>query len=408
MWKHVYLSKPLVDLISRPEMLKLTKIRQLGPSYLVYPGATHTRLNHSIGVFHLAKRMIHKIVLSPASPALTLCGVKSFLSAALLHDLGHFPYTHSLKELSLQEHEQLAATAITGTDLGIHLREAIGADPDMVACIIDEDRAISGMDSARRSEIKLYRSILSGALDPDKLDYLNRDAYFCGVPYGLQDVDFVIDQLEPLPDYRLALRPEGIQAVETILFSKYLMYRAVYWHKTVRVATAMIKKGLYMSLRDGHIRAEDLYDLDDESFVRAMSESASPAGTLVHDVSMRKLHKVLHEMPYDDDNDGIRALTDLEKRTEFETELAHRLSGKLGAHVDEADIVIDIPERVSFEVDMPISNSHGVMTFPDSASVFTEDVIREFTATLRRVRVMCRVRPGLDASTVESTFRSMM
>jgi hypothetical protein len=139
-----------------------------------------------------------------------------------------------------------------------------------------------------------------------------------------------------------------------------------------------------------------------------MSESSSPAGTLVHDVSMRKLHKVLHEMPYDDGNNSIRALTDLETRSDFETELASRLSGKLGAPVGETDIVIDIPERVSFEVDMPISDSDGVLSFPDSASVFTEDVVREFTATLRRVRVMCRVIPGLDAATVESTFRSMM
>ncbi len=408
MWKHVYLSKPLVDLLGHPEMLKLTKIRQLGPSYLVYPGATHTRLNHSIGVFHLAKRMIHKIVLSPSCPALTLCGVKSFLAAALLHDLGHFPYTHSLKELSLKEHEQLAASTITRTDLAAHLRNEIGTDPDMVACIIDEDRSVEGMSRTRHDEIKLYRSILSGALDPDKLDYLNRDAYFCGVPYGLQDVDFVIDQIEPLPDYRLALRPEGIQAVETILFSKYLMYRAVYWHKTVRVATAMIKKGLYMSLRDGHIHAEDLYNLDDESFIRAMSDSGSPAGTLVQDVSMRRLHKVLLDMPYDEWNDRLRALTDLKQRTAFEAELASRVAVKLGVSVGEADIVIDIPEQVSFEVDMPISDSGAVSSYPDSASVFTEEVIREFTATLRRVRLMCRAAPGLDTATVKSTFRSMI
>ncbi len=403
MWKHVYLSEPLVNLLGRPEMLKLTRIRQLGPSYLVYPGATHTRLNHSIGVFHLAKRMIRKVVSEPGCPPLTLTGVRSFLTAALLHDLGHFPYTHSLKELPLTEHEQLAATMITETDLAEQIRTDIGADPEMVASIIDEDREI-----ADRNEVCLYRSILSGALDPDKLDYLNRDAHFCGVPYGLQDVDFVVDQLVPLPDYRLALRPDGIQAVETILFSKYLMYRAVYWHKTVRIATAMIKKALYLSLRDGFVAPGDLYDLDDESFVRVMRDSGSPSARLIQDVWMRRFHKVVDEYRFDPAEASLVALTELEKRTEVEAAIASELRSSSSVPVSESDIVIDIPERISFEVDMPIADGDSIRSFPDAGSVFTADVVREFTASLRRVRVMCRPVPGLDPHAVSAVFRKLV
>ncbi|TVQ24149.1 MAG: HD domain-containing protein [Spirochaetaceae bacterium] len=400
-WHHVYLSEPLVTLVSRPEMLKLTRIKQLGPSYLVYPGATHTRLNHSIGVFHLARRIIQKLVFSASCPSLTLIGVKSFLTAALLHDLGHFPYTHSLKELSLEEHEHLAALAIRGTDLGSYIRDTVGADPDMVASIIDEERI-----APEGTELTLYRSILSGALDPDKLDYLNRDAYFCGVPYGLQDVDFVIDQLEPLPDYRLALKREGIQAVETILFSKYLMYRAVYWHKTVRVATAMIKKGLYLSLRDRYIMPDALYGLDDESFVRVMQESGSPSAEIIGDVSMRRFHKVLYDIPFDAENAAITELSDMGARTRLEADLAREMTGMLGVTVDETDVIIDIPERVSFEVEMPITERGRIQDFPDAGSVFTTDVVREFTASLRRVRVMCRAHDGLTTEKTAPLFAS--
>ena len=124
--------------------------------------------------------------------------------------------------------------------------------------------------------VGFFWKILSGVLDPDKLDYLNRDAFFCGVPYGIQDVDFILEEVFPHVENGVAISPKGITALENILFSKYLMYKTVYWHKTVRIATAMIKKAIAMALEEGAIGTQDLYGLDDEQFSARFSRARIP------------------------------------------------------------------------------------------------------------------------------------
>ena len=117
LWKHIHLSPGLMELVASGPFQKLSRIKQLGVANLVYPGATHTRFSHSLGVFHLAKRMIRSLLRNEESDLLSLEGVKSFLCAALLHDLGHFPFTHSLKELSLRDHEALTAEIVTSSPI---------------------------------------------------------------------------------------------------------------------------------------------------------------------------------------------------------------------------------------------------------------------------------------------------
>ncbi|HPB65602.1 MAG TPA: HD domain-containing protein, partial [Spirochaetales bacterium] len=238
LWRDVMMPTEFEPILTSPDFIKLSRILQLGPTHLVYPGATHTRRAHSIGVFELAKRSL-ATVLSRSGPVAGLDGAaaRGFLVAALCHDLGHFPYAHSLKELPLRDHESLTADIVRGS-----LRpavEAAGADPDLVAAIVDQGLPAPAGSSA--VALRLFRSMLSGVLDPDKLDYLNRDAWACGVPYGQQDVDFVLQQLGLDESGRPGVAERGVMAVEAVLFSKYQMYRAVYWHRTVRAATAMIK-----------------------------------------------------------------------------------------------------------------------------------------------------------------------
>ena len=104
LWGHIYLTPAIAALTESVPFIRLHRIMQLGPTSRVYPGATHTRASHSIGVYHLARRLLTHLAEGGADQWLTSIGVKSFLCAALLHDLGHFPYTHSLKELALEEH----------------------------------------------------------------------------------------------------------------------------------------------------------------------------------------------------------------------------------------------------------------------------------------------------------------
>jgi HD superfamily phosphohydrolase len=244
LWKHIYLSRPLEKIIRTAPFLRLGSIKQLGPAALVYPGATHTRQNHSLGVYHLAKRIITHLLKQEGCPDLTLEGVKAFLTASLLHDLGHFPYAHVLEDdLALTDHEALSGQYILGSEIQKIIQNDLGSDPLLTAAIIDQD-----LDYPHSpGELKFFRKLLSGVLDPDKLDYLNRDAYFCGIPYGVQDIDFVISQIQPHKENGMAIGPKGVMAVENILFSKYLMYKSVYWHKGVRTTSSIVKKGPHLS-----------------------------------------------------------------------------------------------------------------------------------------------------------------
>ncbi|MDR1317844.1 MAG: HD domain-containing protein [Spirochaetales bacterium] len=382
LWKHIYLSPALMRLASSPPFHKLGGIKQLGVAHLVYPGATHTRLVHSLGVFYLAKRIIRGLISPPQAPELTLEGVKAFLCAALLHDIGHFPFTHSLKELPLKSHETLTAQLILENPLARVISEHVETQPWICAAIIDEN-----MDTRGRNEIAFFRRILSGVLDPDKLDYLNRDAYYCGVPYGIQDTDFVIDRIHPHPGKGIALDPGGLTAIENILFSKYLMYRTVYWHRTVRIATAMIKKALYLALAENAIKPDDLYGLDDAQFFRTIGEKNYPPLALIRKVAARELYKTAAEIPCDDSLSA--PLSDLNHRSRIERLLAHEISRTTGITLKPEEVIIDIPEKINFEVELPIllpSGSHS--DYAPGSSIFSTPTTENFSRPLRVLRLV--------------------
>lgn len=371
-----------MSLVSTGEFQQLARIKQLGPSYLVYPGATHTRLNHSLGVFHVARRLLDRLAAHPEAPELTLEGGTAFLSAALLHDVGHFPYTHGFRNLPLTEHEVLTGEIVREGELALRIREKLKVDPAVVAAIVDQ-----GLPAPQNSEITLYRRLLSGSMDPDKLDYLNRDAYFCGVPYGLQDIDFALSRIVPDGYRGIGLEESGVTAVENILFSKYLMYRAVYWHRTVRVATAMIKKAVFLGLEEGALAPAELYGLDDESFLTGIGGRSYPPFSLIRRVGSRNLLKPAADIPYDSNNPVHRRLTDIAERTVLERQALETIRRVAGVPIEPYEVIVDLPDSVSFEADFPIF-SDGVGGAFVEKSVFTPEVVRRFTENLRRIRLV--------------------
>ncbi|MDR1893149.1 MAG: HD domain-containing protein [Spirochaetales bacterium] len=366
LWKNICLSRPFLKIISLGVFQKLNQIRQVGPAYLVYPGATHTRFAHSLGVFHLAFRIISRFLLLSECPALSSGGVMSFLSAALLHDLGHFPYTHSLKELPLKSHETLTAELVQEPPLSELLPL-----PEMTAAIIDPALPEGSPETG------FYRRLLSGMLDPDKLDYLNRDAFYCGVPYGLQDTDYLLSQMIPGKTGPV-LGEKGLPAVENLLFSKYLMYKTVYWHKTVRIATAMIKEAVILGMEAGRIKARDLYALTDEEFFHRYSPL--PEGRLIREAAGRRFYKTVFEQDFEPGNPGHQELLDLSRRRERARRLARELA-------QPENLIIDIPEPVSFEIDLPILKAGGLTGFAASGTVFTPPVVEDFSRSLRKIRI---------------------
>ena len=154
LWGHIYMTENVTRLIESVPFFRLNRIMQLGPVYLVYPGATHTRASHSIGVYHIGRRLLQNLAERGASQWLTHEGVKSFLAACLLHDLGHFPYTHSLKELSLSSHEKLTGDIILCEPMK-SLVAATGADPQLTSAIIDKEKEVT--QSSFGAELHFYR-----------------------------------------------------------------------------------------------------------------------------------------------------------------------------------------------------------------------------------------------------------
>lgn len=379
-WKDIPLTPELQDIVRSEPFLRLYRIRQLGPTELVYPGATHTRAAHSLGVYNLALRMLHKMSDQETDFAVTETSCRSFLIAALLHDLGHFPYTHSLKELPLEDHEALTARAILQEPL-YTLIKRFGASPETAAAIVDHSIHPDDTDT----EVHFFRKLLSGVLDPDKLDYLNRDALYCGVPYGMQDTDFVLSKVQFDKRYGIAIDSSAIMSIENILFSKYLMYRSVYWHRQVRIATAMMKKALWHGLLSKSIAGEDLYRLDDSGLFSYMHSLGGIPFSIAEKVRNRRFYKILGEFKFESSEQGMCALEDLHARTEAETAAAEYLSRLTGTPIASEDVLIDIPERISFESDLHILDEN--CSFSASTTVFNPAIVGNFTRSLRMARL---------------------
>jgi hypothetical protein len=256
------------------------------------------------------------------------------------------------------------------------------------------------VDAARPGEdreLLFYRKLLSGCLDPDKLDYLNRDARYCGVPYGAQDVDFILSRLYPHRERGADIESRGIPSVESILFSKYLMYRTVYWHHQVRSATAMIKKALLGGLEGGIIAPEELYNLDDQSLFALMRERAGKNGreksgggarsllALAEAVREGRLYGMAAEFPFREaDHAGLRCI---ENRSRYEESLAGEFRAA-GVPIGSGDIIIDVQEPVSFETGLYVRDE-GCF-FGESSSAFGAETLSSFVRSLYVIRIFVK------------------
>ena len=376
LWGHIYLTRELAALTDSAPFMRLHRILQLGPVHRLYPGATHTRASHSIGVYHLGRRLLQHLA-GRGADWISREGAMSFLCACLLHDLGHFPYTHSLKDLPLRNHEALTADIILKEPVKSLVAQC-GASPELAAAIVSEEcsRAIAGGNA----ELLFYRKLLSGCLDPDKLDYLNRDARYCGVPYGIQDVDFVMSGLIPNRERGADIDARLIPNVESILFARYLMYRTVYWHRHVRACTAMIKKALLGALESGSIAGEELYGLDDQSLFALLREKTGSA--LADAVWKGRPYSVAAEIPYDEA--AHACLKDIGRRSAYESRLAQELRSA-GIALDSGDPIIDLPEPISFDTGLFVLDEGR--SFVGSTSAFTTETMNSFVRALYTIRI---------------------
>jgi len=234
----------LLDLINTKEFQRLRRIKQLGMSELVFPGANHSRFAHCIGVMQVARRMMDCVA--------RLGGKKiredqrtAVLVAALLHDVGHGPFSHAFEKVTGQSHEERTLEIIQSqsTEVGKRLRQHDRQLPDRLGVFFDED--IEG-EKRRAAEIPNFLTqVVSSQLDADRFDYLLRDSYATGTDYGRYDLDWLLLQLMlDAKRGRLFVGRKGLDAAEAYIFARYHMYRSVYFHKTVRAAEVMVRLAL--------------------------------------------------------------------------------------------------------------------------------------------------------------------
>ena len=256
----------VMRLIDTSAFQRLRHIKQLGLVQLVYPSANHSRFEHTLGVYHLALRYINRLSgNSHFQETVAASDIDAFLIAALLHDIGHWPFCHPIEDMELsniRHHETLVPEILSEQDISGLLDTDWDCDPQKVA------RILSGQSDSP-AEL-LLNSLISGPIDIDKLDYLPRDSANCGVPYGNNfDQDRLIASLTISPeDHSLAITDKGRTAAELMVFARYVMFSEVYWHRTVRSATAMFQHLFQHSAEN--MRLESLHHMCDNEFVREL------------------------------------------------------------------------------------------------------------------------------------------
>ena len=330
---------------------RLRYVRQLGLAHLVYPGATHSRFEHALGAHHLALRALRNLRESGQIGADAGDDPAVVAAAALLHDVGHYPFSHALEEIGVPNHEAVARPLVTTGEVAQVLREGIADDaPERVHALI------CGV-----SESPLG-GLISGSIDLDKIDYLKRDALMCGVPYGEIDEDRLIHAMVLVNDpstgrLRVGIRDKGLAALESLLFAKYQMYRNVYWHHACRAATAMYKRLVELAIADHTLRVDDVASYTDEGLLHALDSGASlEAHALLAAIRRRRLFKRAFEAPAAHlAMEQLEWISDDRARTRRAEEA---LASALG--LAAGDVLLDFPAKTQMlGLDLPVLARDG-------------------------------------------------
>lgn len=224
-----------LNIVNCPYFQRLRRIKQVAFTGYAYHGAEHSRFGHSLGTYHLAKQLSDRLLPDEKDVG------EEFCLAALLHDVGHHPFSHAFESVLVSnqdsgnvdyKHENYTKAIIENTVVGEHIDNA-GLDKINVINLIDGQYL-------EKADLSYLNNLISSELDVDRLDYLPRDAFYCGVPYGKLDLDRIILSLEP-ENGEIIVGQKGIQSIEMYVLARFFMYTQVYLHHTTRAFDIMLK-----------------------------------------------------------------------------------------------------------------------------------------------------------------------
>jgi uncharacterized protein len=349
LWDNIRVDPPALLALDTPAVQRLRYIRQVGHSFLVYPGATHTRFEHALGAYHLTRRALAALEeLDELGPA-TDVDCLAVRMAALLHDIGHYPFSHALEEAGFPSHETLGVAKLSQGLLGRCLAE-MGGDgfPEVVGALITGTSASP------------LQGLISGSVDLDKIDYLSRDARMCGVPYGTVDVDRLLSSLtlvEASPgQFEVGVQEKGVSALESLLFAKYQMYRNVYWHHAVRAATCMFKRAVRVAVRHGQVTVEAIAEATDDGLMERLITS-DPKG-LASAIRARHLHKRAVDLP------ASEVPGEVQPWVASDPDLLERVEDAIAEQVGlpSGGVLLDFPVRTGMlGVNLPLRTRSGTI-----------------------------------------------
>ena len=402
LWNNIRLDPLALALLETPVVQRLRYVRQLGLAFLVYPGATHSRFEHALGAWHLAGVALRLLEERGALEGIDARAQQIVRAAALLHDVGHYPFSHALEEIGVTDHEQVAYPLITSGPVARVLRDALGdSAPEEVFALI----------TGRSTDA--LQGLISGSLDLDKIEYLKRDATMCGVPYGEIDVDRLLNSLVivQMPDRTtrmIGVHEKGLSALESLLFAKYQMYRNVYWHHAVRSATAMYKRLVAVALDSGHVAANTVAQFTDEGLLVHLDVPSLPAEAraMLDGLRFRRLHKRAYECPAatlgEDVGEWIASDFHLTRRVE--NAFAHELGLPAGA------LLLDYPAKTQMlGLDIPMQRRDGRVEQLTAAgwegAINLPRLSDELYRSARRLRVFTTDRAPVPEGRVLSALR---
>lgn len=390
-------------LIGTAAFLRLQKIKQLGFVYRVWPGATHTRYEHSLGCYHLAVRALRALLRRGADGGLasvSASSIQTLVVAALLHDIGHYPFSHTIEELGhpIVPHEKVGRTIIEQGEIAAILEQEYHLSPERVADMIDPPR-----QRALPPDDALLAHLLSGALDVDKLDYLPRDARACNVPYGGVDVARLLSSLRVYADIqgerRIVVTHKGISPLHSLLHARQEMYDNIYWHHTSRALQVMMLRAVQEAILVGALEADRLVGLDDASLLALLARNDMPESTraLVEQLELRRPYKGVVEISRMAGRlfNRLEALFwDAHRRRHIEQMLAAELARALEMPIADYEALLDISRPGKWEMEVwvtfgkqPPVGMAELVTWVQATGLQPDDLAR-YEQHQRRIRIV--------------------
>jgi uncharacterized protein len=371
------------ELIDTPVFQRLRRIRQLAGAHLVYPSAQHSRFEHSLGTMHVAGYAGETLLTKGYLDDEDL--VQELRLAALLHDIGHGPFSHLFEEVlearCKTSHEDMGRKIISYSEVSDIVRKYGYNSSDICKLSFGE------------SNVKFFNEIIAGGLSADSMDYLSRDGFFTGVEYGKIDYHRLISSFEIVSNGHLAINRSALYSFESMLISRYEMFKAVYFHKTVRSAEVMLLHSMTLADKEMGLTDTSLknyLDLTDEATIEricSFQNGNKIAVKLAIDYRSRKLLKCVYEKF-------------LHKRDKLYRKMNRQALHDLGrqiadvAEVDESSVFVDASRAPS----MPLTP-----TKKEIRSVFLVDKERAYETPISEIPLIDSITGFLDMLRVYTT-----